>query len=135
MADDREKNKINILFYAYVEGSSQIEYIVPSYRRWLMLKDISIPIVEIGVICKKWKIREFSFFGSVLTSHFSPISDIDILVEFEKDAEWSLLDLASLKEELKTLFGREIDLLEKTAIRNPFRQKEILSKHEVIYAA
>ncbi len=29
----------------------------------------------------------------------------------------------------------DVDLVEKAAIRNPFRRKHILSHHEVIYAA
>jgi len=38
-------------------------------------------------------------------------------------------------EELKEIFGREVDLVEKTALRNPFRRNAILAKKEVIYTA
>ena len=39
------------------------------------------------------------------------------------------------EEELKQIFGREVDFVEKKAIRNPFRRHHILSHYEVIYAA
>ena len=38
------------------------------------------------------------------------------------------------EEELKEIFGRDVDLVEKKAIMNPFRRHHILSNHEVIYA-
>jgi len=38
-------------------------------------------------------------------------------------------------EELKVIFGRRVDLVEKSAITNPFRQHNILLTHKVIYAA
>jgi hypothetical protein len=40
-----------------------------------------------------------------------------------------------MREELKALFGREVDLVEKAALRNPFRRAHILKSSEVIYAA
>jgi predicted nucleotidyltransferase len=36
---------------------------------------------------------------------------------------------------LAAIFGREVDLVEKKAIRNPFRRHEILTTKEVLYAA
>lgn len=87
------------------------------------------------MFCRKWRIKEFALFGSVLRDDFRPDSDIDVLVTFEDDAGWSLWDLVDIQDELKALFGREVDLVEKRALRNPFRKREILSTHEVIYAA
>jgi len=40
-----------------------------------------------------------------------------------------------MKDELKAVFGREVDLLEKEAIRNPYRRRSILTEQEVLYAA
>jgi hypothetical protein len=45
---------------------------------------------------------------------------------------WDILDM---REELQQLFGREVDLVEKDALRNPFRRHEILKEHKVLYAA
>jgi hypothetical protein len=38
-------------------------------------------------------------------------------------------------EELREIFGRDVDLIEKEALRNPFRRREILSHFQVVYAA
>ena len=50
-----------------------------------------IPKEKITEFCKKWKIREFSLFGSVLREDFRPDSDIDVLVTFSEDAKITLI--------------------------------------------
>jgi hypothetical protein len=40
-----------------------------------------------------------------------------------------------MQEELKTIFGREVDIVEKEGLQNPFRRKAILKNREVVYAA
>lgn len=99
---------------------------------------IVIPKEKIVEFCKKWKIREFAFFGSVLRDDFRPESDIDVLVTFAKDAEHSLFDMVHMEDELKTIFGRNVDLVSRRGIeasRNYMRRNAILSSTEVIYAA
>jgi hypothetical protein len=39
------------------------------------------------------------------------------------------------KAELEALFGRPVDLVEKEALRNPWRKREVLRTYEVVYAA
>ena len=85
--------------------------------------------------CRRWRIAEFALFGSVLTDEFKPDSDVDVLVTFDADAEWSLADWVTMQEELKDCFGRPVDLVESDALRNPFRRYRILSTKQVIYAA
>ncbi len=85
--------------------------------------------------CNRWKIVEFALFGSILRDDFRPDSDVDVLVSFAPDAKWSLFDIIHMKEELETLFGREVDFVEKAALKNPFGRYEILSTKQVIYAA
>jgi uncharacterized protein len=94
-----------------------------------------IPKDKITDFCHRWKVTELSLFGSILREDFRPDSDVDVLVSFADDADWSLSDLAYMVDELKAIFGREVDLLEKKALRNPFRRHSILSSKEVIYAA
>lgn len=90
---------------------------------------------EVEAFCRRWKITEFALFGSVLREDFGPDSDVDVLVAFADDAEWSLYDWVDMINELKTIFGREVDLVAKDALRNPFRRHTILKTKEVIYAA
>jgi predicted nucleotidyltransferase len=90
---------------------------------------------RIADFCRKWKITELALFGSVLRDDFRPESDVDVLVSFGPDAGWSLFDLVDMQDELKQIFGREVDLVEKAGVRNPFRRHAILTTREVIYAA
>jgi uncharacterized protein len=95
---------------------------------------ITAPRMKIEEFCRRWKIAEFAIFGSALREDFRPDSDVDILVSFEKEADWDLFDWVNMIEELKGIFGREVDLVEKTSLRNPFRRHYILNTQKVIYA-
>jgi predicted nucleotidyltransferase len=96
---------------------------------------IRLPLDQIADFCRQWKIREFSLFGSVLREDFRPDSDIDVLVSFQPGAPWSLWDLVEMQQQLGTLLGRSVDLIEKEGLRNPYRRHEILSTRRVVYAA
>ena len=94
-----------------------------------------MPLDKIEDFCSRWKIKEFSLFGSILREDFGPDSDVDVLVSFAKDAPWSLFDLVDMTEQLKSTFGRDVDLVEKDSLCNPFRRYAIVSGREVIYVA
>ncbi len=85
--------------------------------------------------CSRWKIRELSIFGSALRDDFGPESDLDFLVSFGQRAPWDLWDLVELRDELMSIVGREVDIVAKEALRNPYRRRAILSNREVIHAA
>ncbi|MGB6067713.1 MAG: nucleotidyltransferase family protein [Desulfomonilaceae bacterium] len=96
---------------------------------------LDVPAGKIVVFCHKWKIVEFALFGSILREDFGPESDVDVLVTFAKDANWSLYDLVDMQDELSSIFGRDVDLVLKSGLHNPFRRHEILRTCRVIYAA
>ena len=99
---------------------------------------VMIPRKKLGEFCRRWKISELAFFGSVLQDDFPPNSDIDLLVSFNPKAKISLFDLVRMQNELKEIFGRDVDLVERRAIEkseNYIRRKSILSNTKVIYAA
>ena len=96
------------------------------------------PRDRIEEFCRRWKIAELSLFGSALREDFRPESDIDLLVRFAPDADWSLLDRARMERELVELLGREVDLVSRTAVEaspNWIRRNEILSTAKTLYAA
>jgi len=99
---------------------------------------ITIPRKKLAEFCRRWKISELAFFGSILGEDFRQNSDIDLLVSFRPKARVSLFDLIHMQNELKGIFGREVDLVERHAIEkseNYIRRKNILSHTKVIYAA
>ena len=89
---------------------------------------------RIDAFCRKWKVKELSIFGSALRDDFGPASDVDVLVAYDEGAAWDVWDHMHAQEELKELLGRNVDLVTKTALRNPFRREDILRNREVIYA-
>ncbi len=101
----------------------------------LAAQRIPVRPAKIAAFCKRWKIAEFSLFGSVIRDDFRPDSDVDVLVSFRPDASWSLWDMTEMQEELETMFGRKVDMVEKEALRNPYRRHSILTKREILYAA
>lgn len=97
---------------------------------------LEIPDEVLSAFCRRWKITEFALFGSVLRDDFRPDSDIDALVVFEPNAPWDLFDVVDMRKELRAIFGRKVDLLDREAVeqsRNPFRRHGILSHTQVLY--
>jgi len=90
---------------------------------------------QIRQFCRKWKIVEFAFFGSVLRDDFRPDSDVDVLVELQPGHGLDLYDWVDMIEELEAVFGRKVDLVAKGGLKNPFRRREILRTAEVVYAS
>jgi len=86
-------------------------------------------------LARKYNVKELSFFGSVLREDFNESSDVDILIQFEEDADYSIFDLFEIKEEFENALGRDVDLVEKKGLRNPYRRENILKTAKVIYAA
>ena len=98
---------------------------------------IALPSDELAAFCERWQITELALFGSVLRDDFGPESDVNVLVSFEPRVPHTLLDLVRMQVELSGIFGREVDLIERTAVEqswNYIRRKAILQSAETIHA-
>jgi predicted nucleotidyltransferase len=96
---------------------------------------LSIPTRKLKTFCRRWQVVELSLFGSALRDDFNPDSDVDVLVSFSSSAQTSLFDLVQMQIELEKIFERKVDIVEKEALRNPYRKLEILNHAQVVYAA
>ena len=96
---------------------------------------LDIPTDRIEAFCRKWRVKEFSLFGSALREDFRPDSDVDVLVELLPGHGLTLYDWVDMIDELREIFGRNVDLVAKGGLKNPIRRKEILRTAEVICAA
>lgn len=99
---------------------------------------IKIPKTRIAEFCRRWNVTEMSIFGSSLRADFHPDSDVDVLVAFTPQANVSLFDMVHMQDELKEIFGHEVDLVSKRGVetsRNYLRRKAILESAEVIHVA
>jgi predicted nucleotidyltransferase len=100
--------------------------------------NIEVPKESLAEFCRKWKIVELCFFGSVLRDDFRPDSDVDVLVTFAPEGRYSLFDLVHIEEELEKMLGRRVDLVERSAIEqseNYIRRKHILNSAQTVYVA
>ena len=101
-------------------------------------KRFTIPRKKIAEFCKRWHVSEFAIFGSALRADFRPDSDVDVLVSFTPEASVSLFDMVRMQDELKEIFGRDVDLISKRGVetsRNYIRRKAILESARVIHVA
>lgn len=97
--------------------------------------NIQVPEEQVAAFCRKWKIRELALFGSVLRDDFRADSDVDVLVEFEDAYHPGYRGWRAMEDELRSMFGRQVDLVEKSTVVNPYRRRHILANQQVVYAA
>lgn len=76
---------------------------------------------------KKYPIKTLALFGSVARNEENESSDIDILVEFNKNVGIEFIDLA---DELEKLLSNKVDLVSNKGIKNKYLQH---IKRDLIY--
>lgn len=99
---------------------------------------IPIPHEQIQAFCRQHRIHRLALFGSVLREGFRSDSDVDVLVDFEEDAEPGLFELVGIQDELSAILGHPVDLVERKAVErseNYIRRRHILSTAETVYVA
>ena len=67
---------------------------------------------------KEFAVSEIGLFGSFSDGTFSEDSDIDLLVELERPIGWKFL---SLELYLEKVFNRKVDLVTKSALKEPIK--------------
>jgi uncharacterized protein len=100
--------------------------------------DIGISEERLGQFCRRWKILRLEVFGSAAEGRLRPDSDIDLLVTFQAEAEWTMLDHYEMEEELSRMLRREVDLVSVRAVEenpNPILRRQILDSARLLYAA
>jgi predicted nucleotidyltransferase len=94
---------------------------------------IPIPREDLARFCRRNHIRRLAVFGSVLREDFTPMSDIDVLVEFEPGRAPGLRYFA-LEKELGELLGRKVDLNTRGFL-SPYFLDEVLAEARDLYVA
>ena len=98
------------------------------------MKNIEIKKEIINALCKKHNVKNLYIFGSVLNENFNNESDIDLLVKFLPiELHDYFNNYLNLKENLREIFGREIDLVEEQTLRNPILINSINRTKQLIY--
>src|SRR5215470_15859 len=89
-------------------------------------------------LCKRYDVARLEVFGSAARGvDFDPaVSDADSLVEFKAESRLAPLEqFFGLAEALEDLLGRPVDLVEPSAVKNPFIRAAINRSREVLYGA
>lgn len=89
---------------------------------------------KITELCNQHHVESLYLFGSATKGTLKESSDIDLLVKFKQFAlENYFINYMDLKDKLKLLFNREIDLVEAQTLKNPYLIKSINSSKELLY--
>lgn len=92
---------------------------------------------ELESLCRRYGVRRLEVFGSAATGAFRAAeSDLDFVVEFEAADRAGYADrYFGLAESLEQLFGRRVDLVVASAIKNPYFRESINRSKVLLYAA
>lgn len=101
-----------------------------------------IPVIEqradeLKRLCLQYGVRRLDLFGSAATGPYDPEeSDLDFLVEFQPAALDAYADAYfGLLEALGRLFGRPVDLVVESAIKNPYFLQSVERTRAPVYEA
>lgn len=92
---------------------------------------------RLAALCRQHFVHRLDVFGSITLGTFDKArSDVDVLVEFDADANRSYVDTwFDLRDSLEEFFGRRVDLVTTSAIRNPYFRESIETSRVTLYAA
>ncbi len=92
---------------------------------------------QLEALCRRYGVQRLEVFGSAATGLAqSGESDLDFLVEFGPLPPGGYADAYfGLLESLEALYGRPVDLVVASAIRNPFFLQSVERTRTLLYAA
>ena len=90
--------------------------------------------IEITELCRQYHVKRLFAYGSVLTDNFNEQSDVDLIVDLDKQAiEDHFLHYFDFKYSLENVFQREVDLLEEQPIKNSYLKRNIENSKTLIW--
>ena len=102
-----------------------------------MIQAIAERTTELEQLCRRYHVLRLEVFGSATDSQrFRLDSDLDFLVEFQPSPPCGYANAYfGLLEDLQEVFGRPVDLVSASAIKNPYFQESVEETKELLYAA
>jgi hypothetical protein len=101
---------------------------------------LELPLEQIADFCRRWGIARLEIFGSALRDDFRPDSDLDFMFTpgpgFQREKAYGPWARNYLAEELASLLGREVDLIERSRIErmdNWIKRRHILQTAAPVY--
>lgn len=91
---------------------------------------------QIEAACREFAVRQLHVFGSVATGQANEQSDVDLLVEFEREGTHGAFEqFTSFKERMEVILNRPVDLITGKRFRNPYFQQAVENEKKLVYAA
>lgn len=92
---------------------------------------------QIEELCRQYRVHRLELFGSAAAGRDRPgESDLDFLVDFEPFPDGGYADAYfGLHEALEDLFGRPVDLVVDSAIKNPYFRQSVDQTRVLVLAA
>ncbi len=102
-----------------------------------MIELVRSKLDDISDLCRRYRVQRLFLIGSATGTGFDlGRSDVDFLVVFQPQERRGFDDVYfRLLEDLRTLMGRPVDLVEATALRNPYMIASINRTKQMLYAA
>jgi hypothetical protein len=107
------------------------------YGAAAMIDDIAAHREEVAALCRRFHVRRLDLFGSAArgADFDRGRSDLDFLVEFDRATPRRFDAYFGLKEGLEELFGHPVDLVELSAVYNPYLKASIEKNRRNVFAA
>lgn len=91
---------------------------------------------RIAEICRQAGVTRLCLFGSALRDDCTGDSDVDLAVSFDhREVKGSADRFFYFKDQMEQLFGRSVDVVCVSPIRNRFFREEINKTGRLLYAA
>lgn len=91
---------------------------------------------ELKSLCHRHGVLRLDLFGSAATGRHHEKSDLDFVVEFKPEAMNTYANsYFGLLEDMEKLFGRAVDLVVGSAIKNPYFLESVEETRTPIYEA
>jgi uncharacterized protein len=102
-----------------------------------MHSSIAERLPQLRALCRRYHVARLELFGSATGDAFDPAhSDLDFVVEYLPDPQADALEeFFGFKAALQALFGRSVDLVEASAVRNRYFREELEQSKVPLYAA
>lgn len=100
--------------------------------------ELTDQIESLKQLCRRYGVKRLELFGSAAAagSFDTENSDLDFLVDFEPFPPGAYADaFFGLLEDLEKLFGRRVDLVVASAIKNPYFRESVEKTKTLLYAA
>ena len=92
--------------------------------------------IDVIQACKDFRVKSLHVFGSFAEGEPTSGSDVDFIVEFERDGYAGAFEqFMGFKERLESVLARPVDLLVNRRFRNEVFRDEVERTKKLVYAA